>query len=470
MIAGSSIRARVVMLVLAAQFIAISSAVGISIAYIHRALWAGADARLHARMIEMLALVDQNDQDPARLDFDSSQVKAPAEDFYYIEDSRGQFLAGNKDWYASVAGHFPASGKSWEWRAMGRPYHSAALWNAEIIDMEVKSLPRLRVNLFYAMPVDATQHQIDKASRLAALAGLLSVLLSALLTWWAVGRGMAPLTAFAQYADQIQMDRAPAALPDDAPKNAELVPLARALTALERRVRQALLRERQFLSDAAHELKTAVAIEKSTLQLLEQQQPSIEEYRRGVQQAIEDNLRVERLVRDMLLLSSLEHARQSAPPILPLVKLEDTIAAAIEQLTPVAQLRSVPCLFGCNSQTLIRGNGPDLVILWTNLIENAIRHSSPGSAVKIDLARDGSSCKILITDSGSGINPAHLPHLFERFYRSDRSRSRLTGGFGLGLSIAKAIVDYHNATIQITSLPGQGTTVELTFPLPTDIA
>ena len=335
------------------------------------------------------------------------------------------------------------------------------MWNAAILDQEDNRIPQLHATLFYAMPVDSIETQIERASRVAALAGLLSVLFSALLTGWAVGRGMQPLTDFARYADQIDVGGAEFSGPGNLGSNAELVPLARALASLEDRVRQAFRREWQFLSDAAHELKTAVAIEKSTLQLLEQERPSKDAYRRGVSQAIEDTNRIERLVHDMLLLSSLEHSRQTAPATSSLVRLGDTIISAIEQLTPVAQIRSVSCVFEDKCDLQIRGNESDLTLLWTNLLENAVRHSEPGAEVRVEMEDMENACRVRIIDMGSGISGADLPHVFERFYRSDLSRARSTGGFGLGLSIAKAIVESLDGAIQLSSTPGAGTTVEV---------
>jgi signal transduction histidine kinase len=111
------------------------------------------------------------------------------------------------------------------------------------------------------------------------------------------------------------------------------------------------------------------------------------------------------------------------------------------------------------------GKEPELYVLWTNLIENAIRHSPHSSRVVVEVCDAGiDACRVRIADSGSGIAPADLPHIFERFYRSDSSRSRATGGFGLGLSIAKAIVDVLHGTIQVESAPQRGTTVEVTLP------
>jgi signal transduction histidine kinase len=85
--------------------------------------------------------------------------------------------------------------------------------------------------------------------------------------------------------------------------------------------------------------------------------------------------------------------------------------------------------------------------------------------VKVEISRiEGSACRILIADAGPGISSEDLPHVFERFYRSDRSRSRLTGGFGLGLSIAKAVVEKNRGAIQIENMPQAGATVEVCLP------
>jgi signal transduction histidine kinase len=231
------------------------------------------------------------------------------------------------------------------------------------------------------------------------------------------------------------------------------------------RVQLAFQRERQFLSDAAHELKTAVAIQKSTLQLLEQDKMSEEEYRLGIERALEDTARTERLVADMLMLSSLEHAQRTVGRIdgtEPAASLNESLYRAIDRLAPLAKLKSVSIAFAPYGDLLVDARESELGLLWTNLIENAIQHSPPDSKVLIELSNcDDCVCTIRISDSGSGISLQDLPHVFERFYRSDNSRSRSTGGFGLGLSIAKAIVEKNQGTIRIQSTPQTGTRVEV---------
>ncbi len=97
-------------------------------------------------------------------------------------------------------------------------------------------------------------------------------------------------------------------------------------------------------------------------------------------------------------------------------------------------------------------------------VANAVRHSDPGTEIQIEIEDMESGYRIRIFDKGGGISFVDLPHVFERFYLSDASRSRSTGGFGLGLPIAKAIVEKFDGTIHLSSIPGAGTTAEVTLP------
>ncbi len=463
----SSIRGRVLVLAMLAQFLATSCAVGLAVWYVHRALWSSADSELHARAVSLLALVGQADNDPYGLDFDAGQMNVPQGDLYYIADPRGPVLAGSLSWVPDVDRALGPGSKAWLFKHNGITYRGKAMVETPILDQEDMKVPQLHVNLFYATPVTRTQMRIASAARKAVLTGILSLLVSAFLTWWAVGKGMAPLIELAASADKIEAARAEFDLPPGTLRSAELMPLGHALQSLAARVRAAFNRERQFLSDAAHELKTAVAIQKSTLQLLEQGKPSQAEYREGIARALEDTARTERLVADMLLLSSIEHAQNSpeAPDaIVRSSSLDDSVQLAIDRLQPLAQMKSVTIDLKFDGTYRVIGRESELCVLWTNLIENAMQHSPAGSRVAVEVCDAGSdACRVRIADSGSGIAPSDLQHIFERFYRSDSSRSRATGGFGLGLSIAKAIVDALGGSIHIESAPQRGATVEVTL-------
>jgi signal transduction histidine kinase len=464
----SSIRGRVLVLAMLAQFLATSCAVGLAVWYVHRALWASMDSELQARAVSLLALVGQADDNPYALDFDANQMTVPGGDLFSVADMHGRAIAGSGSWMPEQNRAVQNSGNTWIFRRDGIAYRGKALIETPILDQENMKVPQLRVNLFYAMPIAQTEAHIAEAVRKAVLVGVLSLLVSGLLTWWAVGRGMAPLIELASRADKIQAARAEFELPPGTLRSAELMPLGRALQSLAARVRAAFDRERQFLSDAAHELKTAVAIQKSTLQLLEQGKASEAEYREGVARALEDTARTERLVRDMLMLSAIEHAQQSPEnrdPISLNSTLEQTVHLAVDRLEPLAQMKAVDLDVKLDGTHCVMGKESELCVLWTNLIENAIQHSSPSTRVTVEVGDAGvDGCRVRIVDRGSGIAAADLPHIFERFYRSDSSRARATGGFGLGLSIAKAIVDALHGSIHVESATQHGTRVEVTLP------
>ncbi len=463
----SSIRGRVLLLAMLAQLLATTCAVGLAVWYVDRALWTSVDSELQAKAVSLLALVGQADDNPYALDFDSNLVNVPNGDLFLISDPHGQTVAGSSSWITDETRPEP-NARAWRFKLNGIKYSGKALIGTPILDQENTKVPQLRVNLYYAMPVARTQARIGEAARKAVLVGVLSLLVSALLTWWAVGRGMAPLIELASRADKIQAARAEFDLPPGTLRSAELMPLGRALQSLASRVRAAFDRERRFLSDAAHELKTTVAIQKSTLQLLEQGKASETEYREGIARALEDTARTERLVASMLLLSSIEHAQQSPgssdTPNLH-SSLEETLQIAVDRLQPLAKMKDVAIDLKLAGAHRVVGKESELSLLWMNLIENAIQHSAASARVVVDVSdAEPDTCRIRIADCGSGIAAADLPHIFDRFYRSDSSRSRATGGFGLGLSIAKAIVVALHGSIHVESLPQRGTTVEVILP------
>ena len=461
-----SIRERVLFLVLAAQLLGAAAAVALTVGYVHRALWSSFDSDIQSRIIGVLALVDESPSVLGGAVFDTDQAGFPTGDLFYVEDTHGNPVAGSSSWITSRDHARLGAMKFWKFKQASTNYRGKAMLGAAILDQENHQIPPIRVNIYYAMPADRTLAQIANATRIIVLVALISLLFSAGATWLAVGRGMRPLIEFAARADRIQADGSRFEQPIGQVQSSELLPLARALHRLVDRIQAAFQRERRFLSDAAHELKTAVAIQKSTLQLLEQGRLGEQEYRDGITRALEDTARTERLVADMLLLSSIEQAeRLEDSNTQPSTALNDTLHSAIDRLASIAKMKSVSIRFQPPQNIRITARESELAQLWVNLLENAIQHSPGGSTVVIATEMNGGNmCRIRIQDFGSGIAAEDIPHVFERFYRSDHSRSRLTGGFGLGLSIAKAVVEKNHGTIAIHSAPGAGTNVDVCFP------
>ena len=315
----------------------------------------------------------------------------------------------------------------------------------------------------YAIPMDHIWHEIVSATQFyvlfsAALLGLAAVLLVLLLR--RLLRPLAELAASASAIDARSLHFAP---PESSLHIQELHPVADAITQSMTRLRAAFELQRRFISDASHELKTAVAIVRSTVQILALRAHNMEQYKTGLNQVLVDNSRVEELVAQMLTLASVEENRAG---IAGSCQFSEQVQTVLGKLGDFASLRGVTLRATCERACTVPLPAEAVQTLISNLVTNAIQHSVQGSEVDVRYASAGDPAKTIleVQDHGSGIAPETLPHVFERFFREDASRSRQTGGTGLGLAICKSIVEKAGGEIHIQSKLGIGTSVTVIFP------
>ena len=433
------------------------------VVYVQRQRAAVFEAELLRRVLTVTAMVQVDDAHPSRLEFSPQAALLVPDDRFLIEDQRGGVIgrsAGSVAELGSLAADREIRVRTDAGSYRGRLFPAVPVLDA---DEERSGAPARRVSVAYAMPVavfDSTSRQIVL---LAACGGLFWIVCSCGIAWFSVVRGMEPLGALAAQAGRITERHWTFAPSPEVRAVAEVQPLVRALEDLVARLRSAFERERTFVSDAAHELKTVVAIQKSSLQVALGGLPAVGGYRQGLERGLEDVDRLETLVGRMLALASIEGADR--PRATEPVALPESLLAACDQLRPLADVHRVALKLDLVTGCLVESETGLLETLWTTLIENAIRYSPPEAAVSVTCHATGEDGVVVsVKDCGSGIAPEHLPHLFERFYRADTSRSRESGGFGLGLAMAKAIADRHGGTIRIASVPGEGTTVSVTLP------
>ena len=320
---------------------------------------------------------------------------------------------------------------------------------------------RRPIKVVYAIPTDHVWHEVMEATRFYLLLSLASVVATALVLIVLARRLLQPLNELASAAGSIE----PSALHFNPPASAlhtrELAPLTRIFAQVVMRLREAYEAERRFMSDAAHELKTAVAVVKSSIQVLAMRSRSEDEYRSGLVRVLDDNQRVEELVSSMLVLARIdERAAKPAED----VDVGEGIRSALASISSYAEQKCVSIKPVLGPNLHIRIPPGELKVVVSNLAMNAIQHSAKGSEVRVTAQALESWILITIQDFGTGISADSLPHVFERFFREDRSRSRETGGAGLGLSICKAIVENAGGRIDIESEKGQGTRVTVRFP------
>lgn len=228
--------------------------------------------------------------------------------------------------------------------------------------------------------------------------------------------------------------------------------------------REAKEQMRRFIADASHELRTPLTSIHGFLEvLLRGAAANPEQLQTSLKSMLGESTRMKKLVEDLLLLAKLD--RQ---PVLELreTRLNSLISEMEPHLRMLAKQRTVRFILTDGIRGMFDDNAIKQVIL--NLFSNAVQHTDPERGlITVTLTASRGEAKLSIRDNGCGIPPEHLPHVFERFYRSDASRTRSHGGAGLGLSITQSIVEAHGGDIQVSSPPGEGTTFQVNLPLNT---
>jgi signal transduction histidine kinase len=238
------------------------------------------------------------------------------------------------------------------------------------------------------------------------------------------------------------------------------------MTQMLARLEFSFKQQREFVGNAAHELKTPVAVLKSTLQSLLQRPRSSEEYRAGLQASLQDLERLEQLLQWMLRLARAEQwAQNEQRRDLEVIDINATCEEAVERIRSLAQSRNTRIQLATDGPVPFRADPEDLQLVWMNLLENAVRYSPVGSSIEVAVHRTDEKARISFQDHGIGISAGDLPRIFDRFYRGDPSRTRATGGFGLGLAIVKALVEAYGGTIAADSAPGKGTRMTVELPV-----
>ncbi|MDQ6694535.1 MAG: ATP-binding protein [Chloroflexota bacterium] len=275
-------------------------------------------------------------------------------------------------------------------------------------------------------------------------------------------RALSPIDRITQAARRIGAEdltqRLDLNLPDD-----EVGRLARTFDAMLDRLHEAFHRQRQFTSDASHEMRTPLTIMKGDIGLALNRQRSAAAYRETLASLDEEVDRLTRLVEDLLLL-----ARADSPQSLTRsdeVDLAEVLGRVVEQVRPLAAAGRLDLSLAVDGQLHVLGDVDKLVRLFLNLFDNAIKYTPPGGRITVRaIATEPRALIVEVVDTGPGIPTEQCEQIFERFYRSDAARSRSDGGAGLGLSIAQWIAVAHGGNITVQSTPGAGSVFRVRLP------
>jgi signal transduction histidine kinase len=361
----------------------------------------------------------------------------------------------------------PAGARFWNFVNDREPYRAIILRNVAILDTEEgESLPLPKLTVIFAAPIEDIRQQLTNLGILIAIVSLMILIPTLYLAVWSIRRALAPLNDLTAAARTVSVDRWQFEPSQLAQSTDELQPLILAIQTVLGGLEAAFTRQRQFLGDAAHELKTSLAILKSTLQAQLNKPREKEEYQRGLAMMSGDCDRLERLLNRMLQTARAEQRIANGPERGPeSLDLATTCEEAIARLAHFAAAREVAIDFTSSAAAQVQAEAADLELIWLNLLENAVQYSPSGSSIDMSLTVAAGWGMVEVADRGCGIEPAHLPHIFERFYRPDSSRARSTGGSGLGLAITKSLVDFYGGRIHVESEPARGTRITVELPL-----
>jgi heavy metal sensor kinase len=335
------------------------------------------------------------------------------------------------------------------------------------VPLRVLTLPVLAGGKTYvvqlAYPLDDFYEALDRFRRVLFLSSPLLLLLASAGGYWLSRRALAPVDQITREARSIGAQNLSSRLLVPHTRD-ELQRLSETLNGMLARLEQAFRRIAQFTADASHELRTPVALMRTRAEVVLRRPRSEEEYRETLRQILEDLQRTSSLIENLMLLARADSGTETLQRTR--INMVESVGEACLEGRTLAETKQIIFLEELpESPVWIEGESNSLRRLFLILLDNAVKYTPPQGRITVSL-RSSDGCAVTeVRDTGIGIAAEDLPHIFERFFRADRARSRETGGAGLGLSIGQWIAQAHGGTIRALSKPGEGSVFQVRIPL-----
>jgi heavy metal sensor kinase len=307
----------------------------------------------------------------------------------------------------------------------------------------------------------AVDHELAELGTVLVTAVPLMLILSGGLGYVLARQALAPVERLRRSAEEITADRLDRRLPVPNSHD-ELGRLTGTFNAMIGRLERSFAEIRRFTADASHELRTPLTVIRAEAEVALSKPLGLAEYQQLLGSILEECSRLTRLADQLLTL-----ARQDAcagQRTLEPVDLAAVVQDAAETMRLLAEAKRLRLHVGDDGAVSVKGDLCQLREVFFNLLDNAIKYTPEGGEVEVRVSHCGQEALVTVRDTGIGIAAEHLTHVFERFYRVDKARSRAEGGTGLGLSIAYSIVAGHGGRIELASSLGQGTTCTVRLP------
>lgn len=456
-----SIRLRLTLwyILLLASILAAFSA-GIYLTLRHN-LYANLNDSIEVRTDDLLAIVRFDGNQPTLAGEVPTQSQDEGEQFIRVFNASGEVTFDT----GAAAAEVPVDQNALRAAGAGRTViHSV---EAKHETFRIRLVP-IRRNGQVSGVLEVARSEDDVASTLQTLLLILGISYPATLAlasfggMFLAGRALSPIDRLTRLARRLSAEdlsqRLNLELPDD-----EVGRLARTFDEMLARLDETFRRQRQFTADASHELRTPLTAIKGQVEVTLSRQRSLAAYQEVLQTVNEEVDRLIRLVGSLLTLARADAGQ--IPLALESVDLGALVRDVVEQVRPLAAERTVELSVASGPAVTLQADEDLLLQLLLNLLDNALKYTPASGSVTVAWKTKGGQAELSVHDTGPGIASEHLPHVFERFYRVDKARSRSEGGVGLGLSICKWIAEAHGGTISIASESGQGTACTVRLPV-----
>ena len=282
-------------------------------------------------------------------------------------------------------------------------------------------------------------------------------LLSGILAYFVSGRALKPLRSFASQVEQVQLNNlADMRIDEDA--ISEFRQLSRSFNQMLERLNNAFAAQRQFTGNAAHELRTPLALMQAQLELFSAEHPDVRpETAEFLLLLREQTERLTQMTKTLLEMSNLQQVARNEQ-----LQLAPMVEEIFTDLAPLAEKRSIT--LEAEGDAALTGSDALIYRLLFNLTENAVKYNRPGGSVRVELAQEQETCIIRVSDTGCGIPEVYQRSIFQPFFRVDKSRSREYGGAGLGLSLVWEIADLHGGSVWVEKSSEKGTVIAVELP------
>ena len=310
-----------------------------------------------------------------------------------------------------------------------------------------------------AAPISHVQDQVDALMRILIYAAGVLLVISAAGGWLLAGRALRPIDEITRRARQITVHDLSQRI--NLEQEDELGRMAATFDELIGRLQDAFDRQKRFTSDASHELRTPLTVMQADLSLALARPRSAADYRETLVSMDEEVSRLAGIVNDLLMLTRIDvdPAGMQYQP----VPLHELLSGLVNRVRVIAGERAITVAADTLDPVTVLGDSTRLRQLFTNLLDNAVTYTPDGGRVAISVERTRDGARVLVSDTGIGIAPEHVPHVFDRFYRTTAAREQNPHGTGLGLAISRSVVRAHRGDISVQSTPGEGTTFTVTL-------